>query len=686
VAFKDEILQMAREYADLECEYFGTKHVWSAIDAAIPGSAYLERDEILDKLIACETRSAYYLAYDRLISEHAQKGNPETDSAIRRLSIFDGHVDEIREYAKDNQERTLMFLSLLCKINGLFLAREILDKDMTWYTHCRILNDFFVVKDPWTEITELDKRKNRLLLAPRGSYKSSCDIVDVTQLVICYPSVRVLLLTATIQLAKSFVGEIKNFFIAESAECLTPFQTIFAADARLEEAHNREVPRVSFLTSDTGKETEFICPARKTGDKKRREATIFAGSVSKTKAGSHCEWAVFDDPLDERSSETNVLIEKTIKKLGLATKLVDPGGHVTYIGTTYAPNDAFARIRADLAEEFVILVSPARELKKDAVGTTALERGKTPKDLDAVDYSLLFESDKHGREKLTWSFLEIEKKKDPANFGSQYLLDPKGLKQTIFSEAIVLRQMITREEMPQQSTPYMKYLLCDFAETTSDSSDYSSLSVLEVGQDGTGYITEINHGRYTPTELCRQVATMNHEHHFSRILIEDSKGASHLNGDIRRSAKDLGDAEIVIDWIRVDNSKAAKSTRISKLEPKLWNKMLYFLVSVEPREELIAELCDWPHSRHDDIIDSISFCSQVLGDERPKPMNPIAQGDAERILQQREMYEMFLGSPEDRIIDLPLNPLPGTELEGGTGDGHGNDLWDPFSVGQYGKR
>ena len=115
MAFKDEILQMAREYADLECEYFGTKHVWFAIDAAIPGSAYLERDEILDKLVACETRSAYYLAYDRLISEHAQKGNPETDSAIRRLSIFDGHVDEIGEYAKDNQERTLMFLSLLCK-------------------------------------------------------------------------------------------------------------------------------------------------------------------------------------------------------------------------------------------------------------------------------------------------------------------------------------------------------------------------------------------------------------------------------------------------------------------------------------------------------------------------------------------------------------------------------------------
>jgi len=672
----DDVMKCARNYAQRENEAFGSKHVWWAMDRLIPGNCYGDNDSLDEKLIALENRAAVYLGYDRLIVRLGQAGNSEVDASVKRLAIYDAQVPEIKKHTKNEEERLLAFLSLLCRTNSLFLGRETLSKDFTWSCHSPIF-DFFVIKDAHLSIAKQDSRKNRLLMMGRGSFKSSCNIVDCLSWVLAVPSIRIVILTATVQLAKSFVQEVRSFFRVDDVENITsPFQAIFASDIRFERTNSDGThPRANFLISEVGKENEMICPARATGDAlRRKEPTILASSIGTARSGIHCDCLKGDDVISEVNSETVALTEKVIRKIGMISKLCDPGSFRDFIGTSYTPEDFYAKVRSN-PEDFVLLIKPAQELRVDPNGMTAIQRGKPVSELEAVDWTVTFAFDKCGREKLSWKFLQASKRDDPLNYNSQYLLDPRGARLATFSDWLIQERMIPRELMRQQATPYARYLLADLAYTAEDYSDFSVIAFLEVDSLDCGYVTELVRGKFIPSDIVYQLAEMNHRLAPQRILIEDSKGCSHLRGELERAAKDLGD-QISLEFIPVDNRKGSKSLRISRLEPRLQNRRLFFLNTLNHREELISEFVNYP-AKNDDIPDCLALCEHVLGDARPAPADSYAQAQAERILQAKESYEKYFGNPE-AYIDMPLDPLPGTEDGGGTG---GADLWDPFSPG-----
>src|ERR1700675_4075583 len=90
----------------------------------------------------------------------------------------------------------------------------------THNTHEEICNEFFVRKDPTVKnfkqfATGYVDHKERLLLVPRGGFKSSIDMADTVQWIINYPEVTIMILTGVLKLAQDFVGEIKGFFKLE---------------------------------------------------------------------------------------------------------------------------------------------------------------------------------------------------------------------------------------------------------------------------------------------------------------------------------------------------------------------------------------------------------------------------------------------------------------------------------------
>jgi phage terminase large subunit-like protein len=686
MAFRTDIMEAARAFCELESEQFATEHLWRAMDSLLAGSCYGERDAMADKFTALETRVPFYLAYDRLMAETGQTGSSDTDSARKRISIYDEHVGEISTYGKDEQDRLFMHLSLLSKTNLLFVGREVMDFAFTWFSHLRIV-DHFIQKSPWLPIREMDEKKKRLTMAPRGFFKSTISIADLAQFVIVSPDIRVLILCSTIPLARAFVGQLKALFTPDDPDNLTVFQTLFALDARLERAHDGEVPRLRFLLEpgEQGKETEFDCPARRKGGAKER--TCVAGSIGKSLVGAHQDLFRADDSIDPKNSETAALTEKTNLKLEYAERLIDPSLYIEYIGTCFSPNDRYAKIRNELANQYSILVAPAKTLKRNGEGTTAVERGKAENLLEASDHKLLFAVDKFGNSKLSNAYLEDIKKGAPEVYRSQYLLDPRGIRETTFSEALIQNQMIPNDRIPAEVFTNQKHILADLADSVASSADWSVLAVLGADNEGRGYILDSSvRGRFLISELVKQIALMNDQIHPASIIIENSRGAEKLKSAIESASRALGTPTINLIFKQVDTSKNAKISRISRLEKRLFDRRLFFSSSILFREELIEELTTFPHGRFDDCADACAFSEEVLSDDRPKPANSMAQADAESIIRNKEMYEMFLGSPEDHINDSPLLPLPGTESEPGTGDGHGNELWNPFGVASFGKR
>jgi predicted phage terminase large subunit-like protein len=721
----ENLRNLGEEIAREKQEKFGSEHLHAAMDLIIAGPCYyvttpehplpagVEDDAVEVKIEKLFERAKIYRQFDKYLADTGQPGNREIDASIIRQRIWNEHKDEffvaakeiwtaqeekkisrivedkadiLKEVEEDKNDfksveeiQKILSLSLMCKTNGMFLGREVLNRDFTFFTHQPVF-DFFVQKDPYKSIAKQDeKNKIRLLEMPRGSFKSVSDSIDCIQWIINKPDIRIMFLTSALDLAKSFVKEIKDYFTVLEDGDTTPFQRIFAADIRLERAKkNGEWVKLNFLLheGDEGKETQFICPARMKGDARKKDVTIWAGSVGAGKVGKHCDLVKADDAVDEKNTDTPQLIVKTRKRIGMASKLVDPGGYKDNLGTPYAPNDWYNHIRNNV-KDVLTLIRPCMWLKKDVNGFTAAQRGVAEKDFTENDWVLLFPQDKNGEPKLTHQQLAVNREEDPDGFPSQYMLDPYGYKKVSFSDALLQQQTIPKEMMPTQVEPFTHYVTWDFADTTNSTSDYSVGVVFAVGNDNRAYVVEISRDRYTFGDLCKEVARLNHEYKPVRVIIENARGAEKLRGDIVRASQDLGDKTINLDFVKVTNTKSAKSIRIGKLEPKFKNRQLYILNTVTCLQELITEFRDFGSAPHDDIPDAMGFCEHFLSDERSAPPDAGAALRAQHILDSKALNDMIYNSSPEDYLDRPLDPLPGTE-EGGTGNDSAGDLWNPF--------
>lgn len=659
----ENLIELAKEIAAFRQEPFGSEdHVALAMDQIASGPAYVETDTLEDKLQKLEERGRIYLKYDQIISKEGFQGNRQIDAARSRIETFETYIGKLEGDTKEEVQQKFLFF--LCQINGMFLAREVLNRTFTFWTHGAVF-DFFVQKNPYKIIPKQDEfHKIRLLLMPRGSFKSTADGLDCCQWIINFPDVRIMFLTASLELARNFVTEVKGYFTIRENETRTPFQYIVGSKFLIEEGKE-------------GKENEFICPCRTKGDQRKKEVTIWSGSVGSSSVGMHCEIIKSDDANDDKNTDTPQLIAKTNRKIGMRLNLLDPGGYCDTLATPYAPNDWAAHVGKNI-DNVLTLIRPCRWLRKDMNGITAIERGVLEKDLKDGDYTLLFPEDKNGIEKLSHRILKIAQQRDPEGFPSQYLLYYGGLKKISFTEDLIQSRTIRPDQIPVQAEQLTNYVTWDLADTATAVSDYSVGAVFSVDNEGRAYVIDMYRDRYpTFSDLCYAIADSNHRFKPVRIIIENARGAEKLKGDIVRAAQDRGDKLIPLDFIKVDNAKQAKSIRIGKIEPKLRNGKLFFLNTLNCYSDLVEEFVNFGSSAHDDICDAIGFCEHFLEDARPIPSDPYQAAAAQRILNAKAFDEMIYLGPE-QYIDVPLEPIENTEI-GGTGTNEAGDLWDPYS-------
>src|SRR6267142_458919 len=114
------------------------------------------------------------------------------------------------------------------------LCVELLGLDLIESTHRPITDDFFVKKNPYVDaknwkdaVAKQSTIKNRLLLYPRGSFKSSIDRADVVQWMICFPNIETVYMTAEDTLASEFVAQIREYFEIGEEHPFTRFQMLY---------------------------------------------------------------------------------------------------------------------------------------------------------------------------------------------------------------------------------------------------------------------------------------------------------------------------------------------------------------------------------------------------------------------------------------------------------------------------
>jgi phage terminase large subunit-like protein len=565
---------------------------------------------------------------------------------------------EVRRRSKSD----LYFLSryILWETNPESAGKEFKDNFICEHVHRRLC-DMFVKKDDHKSIAEQDLLcKERMVLYPRGSGKSTVDVYDTVQWILNFPNIRILFLTAADDLAVGFVDETKGHFVELLYEkslmnlffpefCITEKE--LAAEARL----------------------EFTCPVWRRQGKVRRERTVMSASITATMSGFHFEVIKGDDVISNRNSENEEQCKKVIQRINLSVrKMLRPYGYFDAIGTRYADEDYYGDVieknvgelrttsgpcweRIDnITTGLKILIGRAWELRPDVV--RQLETGVlTNKDLSAEHYNLLFP------ESLTYSFLRQEQIRDELSFEGQYNQNPRPASTTPFPRSLLLKSTVSFQDMPFRGPISQTW---DFAFSKKKGRDYSTASCAVWNEKGQCFITDLIRGRFLHNDLAKAVVDFAMKWRPFVIGIEDAGGSKFLEPAIIAEAQRTGQPQVIavcgkIDWVTPDNQKDSKKMRMATLHPWLMNDRLKFAAYLPHLEALYSEFERCLHSaHHDDIPDVISRQPKYA----PAMANLIRAGDIQTGTRAdaawHMMFEEGYASPFTGFL-LEINPETG---------------------------
>ena len=543
----------------------------------------------------------------------------------------------------------------LCQTDLWYLARHVIGNDwLTERTHKPIC-DFFVRKDPAKPFEEQDTVKERMLMYPRGSLKSTLNIIDTVQWILTFPDIVIIILTGGSDLAISFVDELKNYFICEQDE-----DTGDWANPTLLQALFPEFS-VSLKKKEKGKSGRFTTPARK---KYQKEPTVLAASVSTRNAGKHSWVMKFDDAINEVNSETPAQLAKLIDKIAMLINLVVSHGYVDLVGTRYSLEDAYGKklathgitalYGAATTPDFKYLCRPAWWIKDTDYQLPDLEQGLP----EAATLDLLFP------EQQSYRVLVKKLRDNKQTFCSQQLNDPVGADAVMFRREDLVNATIPVTQLPRDN--YKIFITWDLAYKAKRQRDYTVGAVGMLDDQGRIFVIDIIRGRYQQHELPFVIAKAIKDHNPIQSGIEDTNWVRYIFTDVNTQCQKLGADASCINWLTVDNREGAKAIRVGYLGQLLDTNRLYFCMSIDCLETLYTEFERFTgvHSGHDDIPDAISMLANYLPQVN-SPEVSAARNDALEKFRQNDWY--------DQVFMLGVH----APIEKRIGDAFTDEYFDP---------
>lgn len=544
-----------------------------------------------------------------------------------------------------------------CKTDLWFLAKDVLGKNLQEFTHRQVIN-FFVQKDPsfatFREFADqYTFQKDRLLLLPRKSYKSTLKVIDNLQWLLCFPDITIITLTAANKLASSFVQEFQNYFVVKGATRdkagkmsggePTFFQQLF--------------PEFCITEKESVKAGEFTSPARKVFSK---EPTIGSLSIEQSGSGWSVDLLDFDDVLSDQNTATGLQLEKLAKAIDMATNLRKKYGFRTIVGTRYNPLDAYGNIAEANGVKQLYGSCDTPDLKylcmpcwwlKDTDYIQPDYKNWVP---NAADLTLFFPQD------LSFKILAKELREGPDTFFSQELNNPVEAAGMQFTEDLIKSAFIDHTQLPKIGQVYTVW---DIAYSVKEARDYTVGVTGLLDEHGEWWITDIIRGRYDYSELPYQIVNAIRLNRPVETLIEDSNGVSFLKPELNRVAKDLG-VELKINWASLGQGRAnQKYDRMITTHPLFTTRRIHILNTIGCTPDLVKEFIAIGNQRQrNDIPDAISrMTTTYSGLAQAKSLQtPEEQLQEWHSVNDREFHDMIFRQGRyaytEPAIEVPEEP------------------------------
>ena len=566
---------------------------------------------------------------------------PETRQQLANLSF--GHLPDVhknmariswamalgKQTLTEDEFQELVWLRFLCQTNLFFLCRvlgydKVTDNEYVWEdgkthnTHEEICNGFFVAKDP-ANYFSFDKfahayagLKERMLLVPRGGFKSSINMADCVQWVICFPAITIAILTGKLGLAEDFVGEVKAHFTLE--ENFDEQVKMKYVPRKMQDPETGEWSPSMFqvmfpehcVEPQEGKKSEFQTPAVKAGDK---EPTMRATGIEQSLSGSHFCLLKLDDVVTEDNSLTITRILALNHRIGVDKALMHPYGFFDVIGTWYDERDYYGKLikyEEALKEQGE---SPTTIIYRRAVWwltQASKAAGKVEIEQTEQDYTMWFPA------RLPYKKMREESKKDPEGFAIKYLNDPRQIHKIKFPRELLIRRTLPHHVIPQSG---MIVTAVDAAYSVKNWADYTVI-VTALIYGGKFFILNMVRGRFDEYALPQVIANTGFKWKPKRIVIEDSMGVKWMGRELKREMDKL-QISIPVEYASLGfgNKSRSKSMKAKPVLRLLGDERMFFANSCESLEEIYTELEQFTGTvddTHDDIVSALSLLVEIF--------------------------------------------------------------------------
>lgn len=481
-----------------------------------------------------------------------------------------------------------------CKTDKLFLSQQ-LGYDFQEDVHSDLFANYLQIT-PGKNLFEQSTKKDRMVLWSRGTYKTTSIVVEIIQLILNFPDIRILLMQDTVKNAMVLLDEVRKHF-----------------DGTYHKSNLSEIfPEFCQLDKKLGTKHSFTTPARTAN---RKEATVTVASPRSSKTGMHYEAGFFDDLVTAENYESPEQLQKTISDFSLYVPLIDPGGYRYVTGTRYTFGDLYEHIIRQDAESHSWQISIRGCWTVNADGTKTL----------LFPQRILAGGRPIGH---TLEFLLAKQADDPAMFSAQYLNQPIATDAQLFTEELLMSRVKSSAEENFPSLGF-KTLFVDVA-----SSGANDDSVIMCGQQdpvGNIYVTDGVGGTWQTPNLVEMVIAKCLEHRPLKILIEKSGAGIVFANYVKSEGRHLG-LNIPIDFIKVNNQKDAKHIRISIAAGKLKQGKLFFLAGLPCWKNLFNQCITYTRNRHDDYPDTVALMVQHYQDNNAT--TPVVHSLAHYLMQQ----------------------------------------------------
>ena len=203
-----------------------------------------------------------------------------------------------------------------------------------------------------------DGKSHQLLLFPRDHMKSALVAFRVAHRITVDPTLRVLYLSATSNLAQKQLSFIKNILTSPIYKRYWP-----------DHVHDDEGKREKWT------QTEISLDHPKRKEEGIRDPTIFTGGLTTSLTGLHCDIAVLDDIVVYENAYTGEGRDKVKSQYSLLSSIEGANAKEWVVGTRYHPKDLYSEL-LEMAEDIynedgeIIGSEPIYEIMEKAVEDT----------------------------------------------------------------------------------------------------------------------------------------------------------------------------------------------------------------------------------------------------------------------------------------------------------------------------